>query len=433
MRQRIFQHLMGSEPVGTWVNLITPSSGQSALFTATACDGEGNIYTAGWTTSATTSVRAATLAKFNPTGVLLWARTLDTSNSDEFYALAVDSAGDVIAVGRSLQSGLIANYTSAGSLSWAKIVEGVGTTQFRGVAVDSSDNILIAGYDQRSPTAAIALKYDSSGNSVWRRELNGTSGDEFYGLAVDANDDVFLVGNTASSPASSFAALIAKYNSAGVFQWDKILNSASVSSFFIDAAIDASGNVVAGGWTTNDGLLVKYNTSGVLQWQRLIGGAGNDRPEAIEIDSAGGIILAGYTPSEGAGGNDVIVSKWSGAGTLEWQRTFGGPDDENSFSTGDMRVSLTPSDDIAISFVRDEAETVADLGSFVAVFPGDGTGTGSYGGYDYSVSTLTDSTATLTDTAITLTSGTPTFTESTTGLTSAPANIQNSLPYPIYT
>jgi hypothetical protein len=60
------------------------------------------------------------------------------------------------------------------------------------------------------------------------------------------------------------------------------------------------------------------------QWASTYGGAGKDYLEAIQQTSDGGYIVAGFTYSFGPGDADAWVLKLDSAGTVAWQKTYGG-------------------------------------------------------------------------------------------------------------
>ena len=61
---------------------------------------------------------------------------------------------------------------------------------------------------------------------------------------------------------------------------------------------------------------------------KTFGGAGNESGAAVELTADGGYIIAGSTSSLGAGGSDVYLLKTDVAGTILWQKTFGGSGDD---------------------------------------------------------------------------------------------------------
>ena len=97
-------------------------------------------------------------------------------------------------------------------------------------------------------------------------------------------------------------------------------------------AIDSLGNLYVFGYTNstgaggNDFLLAKYNSSGTIQWQRVLGGAGSEYGYSVAIDSAGNVYVFGYTNSTGAGGNDFLLAKLPNDGSLTGTYVLDGVD-----------------------------------------------------------------------------------------------------------
>jgi hypothetical protein len=88
----------------------------------------------------------------------------------------------------------------------------------------------------------------------------------------------------------------------------------------------------------NDYWVLKLDENGTLLWQKTFGGSNNERPYDIYETNDGGYLLAGFTKSNdgdvtGNHGNaDYWLVKLSASGTLEWQKTFGGSNDDYAYS-----------------------------------------------------------------------------------------------------
>ncbi|MBK7667341.1 MAG: hypothetical protein IPJ32_08340 [Sphingobacteriaceae bacterium] len=65
---------------------------------------------------------------------------------------------------------------------------------------------------------------------------------------------------------------------------------------------------------------------GWVRWEKSYGGFNNDIGKSIIQLADSGFVIAGYTNSFGAGGYDMLVVRTDKAGTLIWQKTFGGLD-----------------------------------------------------------------------------------------------------------
>jgi hypothetical protein len=66
------------------------------------------------------------------------------------------------------------------------------------------------------------------------------------------------------------------------------------------------------------------NTTLNAQWARVYVGKKNERAFSIQETYDGGLVVAGYTDSYGAGVSDFWILKLKPRGKIEWQRTYGG-------------------------------------------------------------------------------------------------------------
>ena len=99
--------------------------------------------------------------------------------------------------------------------------------------------------------------------------------------------------------------------------------------------------------------VVKLNGSGIVEWQKTYGGPGQDEAETIQLTNDGGYIVAGHTESFGAGGKDIWILKLDSEGNLgDCSEDF--VEDSNA-STND---SSSP--------VADTSASVSDIGSTTA-------------------------------------------------------------------
>ncbi|HHT9132488.1 MAG TPA: hypothetical protein ACFYED_08365 [Candidatus Tripitaka californicus] len=78
--------------------------------------------------------------------------------------------------------------------------------------------------------------------------------------------------------------------------------------------------------------VLKLNPDGTVDWQKVYGGANWDRAYSIHETSDGGYVVAGETSSFGAGRPDFWVLKLRHYGTVEWQKTYGGTDQDEAHS-----------------------------------------------------------------------------------------------------
>ena len=175
------------------------------------------------------------LAKYDTNGNVLWAKSAGGTNFDYSYSVSADISGNAFIVGgfnsptiifgsttlinAGIDDVFLAKYDPNGNVIWAKSAGGSGGEQGFSLSADVSGNIFITGYFG-SPTitfGSITLtnavswgefdvflaKYDGNGNVLWAKSGNGTNLDEGKSISTDAGGNVFVTGGF-SSPTITF-------------------------------------------------------------------------------------------------------------------------------------------------------------------------------------------------------------------------------------
>jgi len=78
--------------------------------------------------------------------------------------------------------------------------------------------------------------------------------------------------------------------------------------------------------------LIKTDSAGNMEWNKTYGGPEYDTTWSLVETSEGGFVLAGITTSFGAGKEDFWLIKTDSAGNMEWNKTYGGPRGDDSRS-----------------------------------------------------------------------------------------------------
>jgi hypothetical protein len=322
---------------------------------AISSDQNGNTYVAGGFTGTLTFSTAPSptiltsageadifIAKYDPSGNVLWAKRAGSTHSDVANAIKYDGFG---------------NLYIAGSFTESTNFEGTIITN----PVSNSANVFLAKYNA------------TTGNFLWVRHGAGSDGNtkQAFDIAVDNAGDAYITGEFAGpitfTPLSPLTGIgwwdifVVKYNSAGVAQWQTKAGSIEAGYNGEGAngiAVDQSGNVFVtgyfngsatyptqfgninlvsnggGGFYEYDYFLAKYNPS-TSSWEWAVdgGGAGNDNSKSVSLDSYGnpyvsgvftGTATFGTTTLTSIGGNDYFVAKYSANGSLSWIHPTGG-------------------------------------------------------------------------------------------------------------
>ena len=266
--------------------------------------------------------------------------------------------------------------------------------------------------------------------SYWLATLGGADREEGFSITTDSLGNSYELGITNSTGAGGYDFLLAKYDQDGIVQWQRVIGGAGGENGY-GVAVDSSDNVYAAGYTTSAGaggadfLIAKYNSSGTIQWQRVLGGAGNDSGQSVAIDSADNVYVLGFTLSAGAGSLDFLLAKYNSSGTIQWQRVLG---TAGSYENG-RSVAVDLLDNVYVFGVTGGIGEGGDE-YLQAKLPNDGSLTGTYAldGVDvvYAASSLTAATSTLTAATSSLTAATSSLTAATSTLTAATSSLTSA-------
>ena len=187
------------------------------------------------------------------------------------------------------------------------------------------------------------LKLNDSGNVEWQKTYGG-SGWDGANCIQQTNDGGYVVaGCTCSFGAGLEDVWVLKLDENGNVEWQKTYGGSYWDWATSIQQTDDGGYVVAGytcsfGVGLEDVWILKLDENGNVEWQKTYGGSNDDVAKSIQQTSDGGYIVAGVTGSFGAGLEDVWVLKLDEDGNVEWQKTYGG-------SWSDWAESIQQTDD----------------------------------------------------------------------------------------
>ena len=268
-----------------------------------AVDGSGNIYVCGSTTSPDfetknayndtfSGVTDAFIAKYNPTGVLLFSTFIGGSSSESAFSIAVDGNENMY----------IGGITSS--------VDFPILTAWNGTYGGNGD--------------AFIAKLDKNGVLLFSTFVGGSLNDIFYDIKVTSQGDIIACGATTSYnwPVTSDAldsskiggedAIISRFNSTGSLSYSTYIGGTSLDSFS-NIAIDSADNYYVTGLTFSsdypttsdaintklngydDAIYSKFNSSNSLVYSTYFGTTTEDSGTGISVDSNGNTYISGYT------------------------------------------------------------------------------------------------------------------------------------------
>ncbi len=212
------------------------------------------------------------------------------------------------------------------------------------------------------------VKADSSGSKIWDRRFGGTDADMAF-TAVVTHDSCILVGGISKSGMNGdksqsswggFDTWLVKIDLDGNKVWDKrfggsrddILPRITVTSdnCFILAAWSQSpmdGDLSQDSIGNGDFWIIKLDQDGNKVWDVRMGGTEKDVTTACRETPDSLLLIGGWTESDtfnNLGNRDAWLTKIRTNGSIVWQRTFGGSDEDaisdvNILSNGNYALS----------------------------------------------------------------------------------------------
>lgn len=351
------------------------------------------------------------------TGTLNWSNSLNSPNSTSSGVCAYDGTSKVYVMGRnSIESGYFNESTGA----WTNISQTSSTGLYYN---DNFLSILPVGsyiyansrcYDPSFTNSGFggALEPIAGGNGSWRNRYYTTSDWAVATSAITASSSSTangIVGGKYGSTSVGPIYVKLSYSGSGSIittaYYIQNSNSAYISSAdtVIAAVMDSSGNQYVMAVFLYDSAgnygafrsIYKINSSGTVIWARKLSNGEFNAGRAV-LDSLGNVYFCIDTS------DSILITKYTTSGTFVWDRKL---------ATG-TTYSLPPvlqTDDASFW----AGTSISGSKSVIIRAPADGTKTGTYGGYVYSVNQTSD-------TAFTgYTFGTPSSTFSATTTLSA--------------
>lgn len=140
-------------------------------------------------------------------------------------------------------------------------------------------------------------------------------------------------------PSTTWAAVYGGISSSGANR--VTISHANAIAIAPNGDIVIVGNTFGFGAGGSDFWVLRLSGKGSVIWQKTFGGSDDDYANAVAIAPNGDIVVVGDTSSFGAGGWDTWIIRLDGKGNVKWEKTYGGEDDEYTNA-----VAIAPNGDI---------------------------------------------------------------------------------------
>jgi hypothetical protein len=253
-------------------------------------------------------------------------------SSDGGYAIA----GTTISFSAAGYAVYLVKTDSLGNMQWNKTYGGIGDDYGYSVVQTSDGGYAIAGYTNSfgaGSSDVYLVKTDSTGTMLWNKTYGGINADIGRSVVQSSDGGYTIAGYTYSFGAGSYDVYLVKTDSTGNMIWSKTYGgtSSDVGSSVVqssDGGYAIAGYTYSFGAGSYDVYLVKTDSLGNMQWNKTYGGTSSDFGYSVVQTSDGGYAIAGYTYSFGAGYEDVYLVKTDSLGNMQWNKTYGGTNDD---------------------------------------------------------------------------------------------------------
>jgi hypothetical protein len=273
----------------------------------------------------------------------MWSRTYGSAGQEGAYAVVETSDGGFAMAGLTFSFGAVGGdfwlvKTDAdGNMEWNQKYGGAETEIAYSLVETPDGGYALAGYTYSFGAGNNdfwLVKTDQYGNMEWNRTYGGAEFDRACSLIVASDGGLVLAGYKdlqVNYVGANF--WLIKTDAYGNIEWNQTYSNGVDRANSVIETSDG-GYVLAGSvgfWTPQACWLVKTDENGFMDWDKTYGdlrGLEEEVARSIVEVSDRGYVLAGYTESLGAGGKDFWLIKTDAKGTMEWNQTYGGAEDD---------------------------------------------------------------------------------------------------------
>jgi hypothetical protein len=316
-----------------------------------------------------------------------WNKTIGGAAEDAFYTIIRTSDGGYAMSGWTYSYGaggfdfLVVKLDASGNLQWTKVIGGSNTDYGCSIVQTSDGGYVVAGHSKSFSAGnnndILVTKLSSSGAVQWSRTVGWAEFEYGFALIKTSDGGFAVAGSTESYGQGNYDLFIVKFNSNGIPEWGRMIGGANYEAA-LSLIQSSDGNYVVAGSTMSFGAgnydmyIVKFGSSGNFMWSRTLGGSGYEFASSVAQTTDGGYIVTGVTESFGSGSGDVYVAKLSSTGSVQWQKTAGGSNDERGYSV----VQTTDGGYSVAGFTKSYGAGGSDV--FVVKFSSNGNTCGNY-------------------------------------------------------
>lgn len=282
----------------------------------------------------------------------VWENILGKGDINQLKSIIQTEEGNYLAGGWT-------DYKSNGGVDgWILQIDTMGNLQWEKTFGDNLDDLiydviqtqdkgfLLAGWteNQKGHTNAWILKLGEKGNLEWEKQYDLSENDKIYSIIQSLSGDYIATGCSLQEEKENTDALVMCIGKDGTLKWNNLFGGERYDRLY-SIMENTAGNLFIVGYTESigegdaDGWMIKLNKDGDKEWDKTFGGKEDDRFYSIIQTDDKGYAMIGYTKSKGAGEADIWLLKFNENDNLQWDKTlqetdwgYGAKDDDRGYS-----------------------------------------------------------------------------------------------------
>jgi DNA-directed RNA polymerase subunit M/transcription elongation factor TFIIS len=226
---------------------------------------------------------------------------------------------------------LLFKLTDGGDISWTKTFGGIRDDSAKFVQQTADGGYIVAIETSSFGTGNYdydfwVLRLNSDGEIIWQNIYGDADRDNVEVLQQTSDGGYIVAGDNYTSGTGYYDVWVIKLDSDGGIMWQKkYVGTYADEIYSINQTADG-GYIIAGSSRrgtnaeTEDLLVLKIDSEGNVAWQKTYGGSDSDYNGDYGVSihqlSEGGYVVAGCTPSFGAGEQDAWLLKLNETGEI---------------------------------------------------------------------------------------------------------------------
>jgi hypothetical protein len=229
---------------------------------------------------------------------------------------------------------------AAGAIVTTKNYGHVGNDRSWSIVETSDGGFAMAGdtdVSNSGQTDVYLIRTDATGDTLWTRNYGGAEDDEGYRAEQTADGGFVVTGGSSSfADVGDWDVYLIRTDAGGDTLWTRTYGGPDYDIGHCVRQTSDGGFIIAGetrsyGAGNSDFYLIKTDAAGDTSWTRTYGGDRDDVARSVQCVN-NGYTVAGYTESFGGFDNDAFVVRTNLLGDALWTKVIGGGGEDCGYS-----------------------------------------------------------------------------------------------------